>query len=258
MIALTAHSIGHRIYRRVRQLTRLPPEALRSLLPSFSQFGEDHALLRLLRPQPHGTFVDVGANDPLEGSNTAFLYSLGWSGLAIDPNPQFAAKFRKARPRDTYLTMGVAETPSTLTYYEFEFDKFNTFSEERANLIAADGNPLKGQHSVECRSLRDIVAAHLPGRHVDLLSVDCEGLDLEVLRSAGLDDMRPTVLIVEDFEGFRGFQAGRREGALDAFLRGAGYRPVCQLAWSAIYVAQDWRRLPQGAFRFPEEMGYMP
>ena len=255
---MTARSISNRIYRRVRQLTRLPPEALRSLLPSFSQFGEDHALLRLLRPQADGTFVDVGANDPLEGSNTAFLYSLGWSGLAIDPNPQFAAKFKKARPRDIYLTMGVAERPTSLTYYEFEYNKFNTFSEERARRLVSEGNPLTGQQRVECRSLREIVREYLPGKHIDVLSVDCEGLDLDVLRSARLEEMRPTVLIVEDFEGYSGFQAGRREGALDEFLRAAGYLPICQLAWSAIYVAKDWRSLPRGAFDFPDGPGYMP
>ena len=251
--------IGGRLYRRARQLTRLPPDAWRSLLPSFSQFGEDHALLRLLKPRSTGTYVDVGANEPLEGSNTAFLYSLGWTGLAIDANPVFAPKFRKTRPQDTFLTMGVALEPAELTYFEFENNVFNTLSPERAAQLTAEGTRPVAERRIPCLPLRDIVRQHLPGRRVDLLTVDCEGLDLDVLRSAHLEEMRPTVIMVEDFARYEAFREGGDPGELDRFLRGAGYLPICQLAWSALFVARDWRSHPDRAFRPPtNEFGYMP
>ena len=154
--------IGGRVFRRARQLTRLPPDAWRSLLPSFSQFGEDHALLRLLKPRSTGTYVDVGANEPLEGSNTAFLYSLGWTGLAIDANPAFAPKFRKARPQDTFLTMGVALEPAELTYFEFGNNVFNTLSPERAAQLTAEGTRPIAERRIPCLPLRDIVRQHCP------------------------------------------------------------------------------------------------
>src|SRR5581483_2694790 len=101
-----------------RNRARLFP-LLRAARPVFSQFGEDLAITKLLHPSGKGTYVDVGANDPFNGSNTAYLYTLGWSGLAIDPNPAFSADFKKHRPRDTHLTMGVSENEAELTYYEF-------------------------------------------------------------------------------------------------------------------------------------------
>lgn len=174
---------------RLRQMLRLPPRSWLSLRPSFAQFGEDHAILRLLNPGTSGTFVDVGANDPIDGSNTAFLYFLGWSGLAIDPNPRYAQPFRKVRPRDTFLTMGVSELPSSLTYHEFGNDKLNTFSDARAEQLRGEGTLSVATSTIPCRPLHELIRAHLGNRHPDLLSVDCEGMDLEVLRSR--DSPRP-------------------------------------------------------------------
>lgn len=255
---MTLQTLGGRIYSRVREMTRLPPEAWRSLRPSFSQYGEDHAVLKLLRPQGSGTFVDVGANDPLESSNTALLYALGWNGLAIEPNPDFAAKFKKCRPRDICLTMGVAEQPSHLTYYQFQYSEMNTFSKDRAEQLISEGTIPVSQREVSCRPLHEIVDEYLPGRHVDLLNIDCEGLDLEVLRSARLEEMRPTVLIVEDYNRYVSFRDGHAQGGLDEFMRSAEYSPICQMAWSTIYVSNKWRDAPSGAFRFQGVTGYLP
>ena len=42
-------------------------------------------------------FVDLAANDPIDGSSTYDLERYGWSGLCIEPNPRFAALLRKHR-----------------------------------------------------------------------------------------------------------------------------------------------------------------
>jgi FkbM family methyltransferase len=228
--------------------------------PIFSQFGEDVALTRLLHPQSSGVYVDVGANHPFDGSNTAYLYLKGWSGLAIDPNPIFAEQFRKVRPRDIYLTEGASLSPGALTYYEFEENKFNTLSDERSAQLVREGKVNIRQSSIPCRPLAESVRTHLKGKHIDLLSVDCEGLDLEVLKSAELDAMTPTVIIIEDFSQYLGFRDHEEEGELPQFLRSMNYAPIYQCAWSAIYVSRNWRDLPKtGAYDPPRDPNdYMP
>lgn len=252
-------TLGASIYRKMRRLTDLPMEVWSSARLSFSSFGEDNALAMLLNPQKNGTYVDVGANDPIKGSNTALLYFSGWSGLTIDPNPMFAPRFRKLRPRDIHLTMGVAAKRTELTHFQFETDSINTFSEERAGQLISEGTRPVRQEKISCRPLYEIIREHLPGKHVDLLCVDCEGLDSEVLASAKLEKLRPTVLIVEDFMHYCSFRDGSSQGEFDGFLRSAGYSPIFQSAWSAIYVAQKWRELPRGAFHAPVSRSeYMP
>jgi hypothetical protein len=57
------------------------------------------------------------------------------------------------------------------------------------------------QHEVECVNIRQLVAEFLTnGQSVDLLSVDCEGMDIDLIRNFPFDLVRPRVVVVEDFE----------------------------------------------------------
>lgn len=240
---------------------RAIPGAFKSARPIFSQFGEDVALTRLLWPQNKGTYVDVGANDPFEGSNTAFLYLKGWSGLAVDPNPAYARQYKKSRPRDIYLTEGASNGTGELTYHEFDDDRMNTLSDGRASdLISENRNVLLRKTRIHCRPLSEMIAEHLKDRHVDLLNVDCEGLDLEVLQSANLVVTKPTAIIVEDFQQLYGFRDQGSCGGMHNYLRTMNYSPIYQCAWSSIFIANDWRNLPQtGAYKAPRGLtDYMP
>ena len=58
---------------RLKQLFSTPPREWYRLRPTFSRLGEDFALVRLLQPRTQGIYVDVGANDPINESNTAYL-----------------------------------------------------------------------------------------------------------------------------------------------------------------------------------------
>lgn len=56
---------------------------------TYSQHGEDmiianiFSILNITKP----TYLDIGANHPLKGSNTALLYSRGSHGTIVDANP---------------------------------------------------------------------------------------------------------------------------------------------------------------------------
>ena len=44
-----------------------------------------------------GFFVDVGANEPTDGSQTWHLEKLGWRGVVIEPQPRLAQKLKEQR-----------------------------------------------------------------------------------------------------------------------------------------------------------------
>ena len=58
------------------------------------------------------------------------------------------------------------------------------------------GSTVKAEE-VDVVPLRDVFGEHATGRHVDFLSVDAEGFDLEVLRSNDWNQHRPTLVFVE-------------------------------------------------------------
>jgi FkbM family methyltransferase len=197
----------------------------------FSQYGED-ALLVPLMALRQGFYVDVGAGHPSRGSNTYRLYLKGWRGLAIEPNAALTEPFRRVRPHDTVLTMGVAEQSADLVYHRLEDSRFNSFRPSEHHLtLPRDGEP----ESVPCRPLRDIVAEHAQTNEIDLLSVDCEGLDYEALATLDWSKTRPSVVIVEDYEQFS--RVAKADGsAIAKFMRARGYACFGQAMLSYLFV----------------------
>src|SRR5690348_6806843 len=77
-------------------------------MESYSQQGEDLILRILFSHVDRGFFVDVGAFEPRQFSNTYFFYRRGWRGINIDATPGTVSAFNKLRPRDINVEAAVA------------------------------------------------------------------------------------------------------------------------------------------------------
>jgi FkbM family methyltransferase len=238
-----------------------PLTMLRESHLTCSQYAEDMIFERLMRPGSLGTYVDVGSHHPYKGSNTFRLYAHGWRGMTVDPNPRFASLAQRVRPGDIHLMEGVSSQRGELSYYQFENDVMNTLSEDRAASLVAAGNRVCATITVRCRPLAEMVEEKLGERQIDLLNVDCEGLDLDAIRSIDLEVHRPTVLMVEDYPSLNSFQSHGKPGDLEKYLRQHGYTPIAQSAWTTILVANDWPVLFARSPAFAAERvqnGYLP
>jgi FkbM family methyltransferase len=194
----------------------LPPFLLRPLIPlvqqvrhsrlaaggeeCYSQEGEDLVAARILGDITDGFYVDVGAHHPIRHSNTYLFYRRGWRGINIDATPDSMAEFQRLRPRDINLERLVALDPSPRQFYVFNEAELNTASSDLARQRPMENSEYrvaKELHLTPC-TLASLLDQFLPkGKIIDLMSVDVEGLDLEVLRSNDWDRYRPTLLLVE-------------------------------------------------------------
>jgi FkbM family methyltransferase len=164
----------------------------------YSQEGEDMILRRALKKRKHGFYVDVGAHHPFRFSNTYMLYKKGWRGINIDAMPGSMRLFDRYRPRDINLETAVAETPGKLIFYLFADPAVNTCDEQQAQESLRQGVPLVEKKQLRSRRLEDILDQHLPAATpIDVMSVDVEGLDLQVLKSNDWTRYRPRLLLVE-------------------------------------------------------------
>jgi FkbM family methyltransferase len=168
---------------------------------SYAQEGEDMILLRLFAGQRSGFYVDVGAHHPFRFSNTCSLHQLGWRGINIDADATLLAAFKRHRPADINLAMGVSDQPGTMTLNVFDEPALNTFDESVAREKAKDGTyKVVARVPVCLQSLDAILAAHLPtNQRIDLLTIDAEGFDLKVLQSNDWKRFRPRAVVVEIF-----------------------------------------------------------
>jgi hypothetical protein len=134
-----------------------------------SQSGQDKWVSEtLLRGLRGGVFVDIGANDGMTFSNTLWLErQMGWTGLAIEPNPEAFAKLSVNR-RCTTLNVCVSEKTGSVQQFE-----------------------------VDCYTLSDILSNN-GIESVDYLSIDVEGAELSILQSIDLHSFQIRVIGVEN------------------------------------------------------------
>jgi FkbM family methyltransferase len=208
---------------------------------AYSQDGEDMVLRRLFERQSSGFYVDVGALHPFRFSNTCYFHRRGWRGINIDPNPDAIEAFRRSRPSDINLCVGVADAPGDLTFHFFNESALNTFDADLAGERALlPGYRLVQTRSVPVRRLDDLLSGHLPqGQTIDFLSIDVEGMDLAVLRSNDWTRFRPIMLLVEAHE--RTVAAAEKD-PVHRFVADAGYRMIAKTLNTLIY--EDGAGLP--------------
>ncbi len=168
-------------------------------LKSYSQEGEDMILRRLFEKQKTGFYVDVGAHHPKRFSNTFFFYKKGWEGINIDAMPNSMSLFNKIRPGDINLEIPISDKKQKLTYYMFNEPALNTFSKDLADKRdGKNGYKIISKKDMETSTLEEIFEKHLPhGQEIDFMSVDVEGLDLQVLKSNNWKRFRPKFVLVE-------------------------------------------------------------
>ncbi len=212
----------------------------------FSKFRQIHyaqncedIMVQSLFPKTHkGFYVDVGAHHPYRISNTYLLHKQGWRGINIDANPDTINLFKKARPTDINLLLGVSGKAETLTYHTFQDPACNTFSDTEAERWKQKTwNKYLGATEVATQTLKDIFITNLPvGQTIDLLNVDVEGLDLEVLQSNNWLQFRPKVIIVEA----HGFDVENMESSpIYLYLKQQGYYLRFVLKFSLIFSLPD-------------------
>lgn len=191
---------------------------------SCSQFGEDMIVRHLLADVRTGFYVDIGAHHPVYYSNTYHFYRRGWRGINVDAIPGSMAAFRLLRPRDLNIESCVDGVAGAVReFVEFDSPALNTASPEEADRVARDGHgKAVARHTVTTTTLADLLDRHLPpGRVIDFLSIDVEGLDEPILRNHDFTRYRPRVLIFER----KGVDQGALGGdPLVAHLRGVGYK----------------------------------
>jgi len=205
----------------------------------YSQFGEDAVLGALFAGQSQGFYVDVGAHHPTKYSNTHLLYTRGWHGINIEPNPEAIKLFQRARPDDANVCSGIAEQPGHMKFWLFSDPLVSTFSEQDAKkwMEMRAGETwitLLGTQQVPVTTLRAVLEQHLPKDvPVDVLSVDTEGFDFQVLRSNDWERCKPRVIVVE-------VDHAKSDAAeMTQYLTQKRYRPLIKMGPSQIFMSDS-------------------
>jgi hypothetical protein len=204
---------------------------------SYSQEGEDLILSRFF-DKSDGFFVDVGAHHPIRFSNTFKFYELGWHGINIDCMPGSMKLFKKVRPLDINLEIPVSDVDGVLKYYIFNETALNTLSEEEANKKSQiAGYFIKEIVELQTQRLDSILDKNLPkNQRIDFMSLDVEGLDIQVLKSNDWVKYRPAFLLVEELQS--SFENIITDSPVFAFMSTCNYGLVARSYNTSLYKAK--------------------
>lgn len=164
----------------------------------WSQYGEEIGLDRIFNVSRPGFYVDVGCYHPTKYNNTYKLYRRGWRGVNIDLDEIKIAAFRLRRPADTNLVAAVSDKEETVTLGSTGFYTVTqTLDPEAIEKQRRRGVDVQ-LREVRTRTLTNLLdATPFRDRKIGVLSVDVEGLELNVLRSLDFARYQPKVIIVE-------------------------------------------------------------
>jgi hypothetical protein len=194
---------------------------------SYAQQGEDlvlRGIFQVLRIA-HPTYIDIGAYDPITGSNTYLLYKTGSRGVLVEPNPARTPKLREVRPGDVVLEIGIGARAEDeeADYYVVQGDgQLNTFSPEEVERLPP--NAVRGVIKRRLVNVNKVMGESFHGKSPDLFSCDAEGYDLTILSTLDFDRFRPRVFCVETLEGLEPEnRIGELLKAHDYVLRGGTF-----------------------------------
>lgn len=191
---------------------------------SYSRSGEDLIINEILNNKMGGFYVDVGAYHFKDYSNTYKFYLNGWNGINIDANQEIITKFDKKRPKDVNICAGVAFEEEDKVFYRLNEDlsmsSFSTAFTE--NAILNHQYTLKDKTTIKTRKLGEILESCNITKKIDFMSIDVEGLDLDVLKSNNWNKYRPKIIIIELESGLKNIEKSK----VYKYLINLGYEPA--------------------------------
>ena len=158
---------------------------------------QDELVWAYFGQRQEGFFVEIGANQPREGSQTWLLEQKGWHGLLVEPQERLFRQLCEQRPRSRAFR-AACSAPEKIGFAELHIpdDSLDGFATLERNV---DDFGIRYTHTerVEVVTL-DSLLAKVGCRKVDFVSIDTEGTELDVLRGFDLATYQPALILLED------------------------------------------------------------
>lgn len=199
---------------------------------SFSQSGQDKFIYWMVFGEGYkGFFLDVGGNDPIEINNTYFLERKGWTGMAFEPVKEQADKWEGVRETPCH-NVALGDEEGEVEFTEMSGSAFSGIGVSKFKL--KDFTEVS-TYKVKQRTLANVLKEK-EIRHVDFVSVDVEGYEMNVLRGIDFEAVDITCFCIEN----------DRDGAimpdidLRKFMVKKGYRLVGRIAHDDIFIKENY------------------
>lgn len=160
------------------------------------QLLQDMFALLASRGRREGTFVEVGVGNGRDISNTYLLEKeLAWNGILVEPNQSSHGSIREFRKAKLETRAAASKSGLKLEFEEVTDDG------ELSRLSGAQGRTVDEsmikRYEVETVTLNEIFREAGMPSHIDFMSLDTEGSELDILAGLDLDHYVFSALAIE-------------------------------------------------------------
>ena len=155
----------------------------------YSQNDEEKYIVEILDAENEkGKFLDVGAFDGKNLSNTYRLAELGWSGVCVEPSPTVFVGLMKNHAEHTNVALincAIALKRELVQFYDSNGDAVGTISESHRQLwsSAVKFRPI----AISTITWDDLFL--FTGREIQFLNLDVEGLNMQLFKNLDLNKL---------------------------------------------------------------------
>lgn len=232
-----------RILRKVKNI--FLPNLFINNIPnrnSYSQAGED-AILNFLfthKKMSKVKYLDIGTNLPDIANNTYLLYQKGSRGVCVEADKTLIKRIVSVRPEDKVINAGVSASENAeADFFIFNENGLNTFDKTEVEKRQASGIfKVVSVLKVPLLSINSIIENNF-ATYPDFLSIDIEGLDLNVLKSLDYDRFPIPVICVETCT-FSENHIRPKDNSIIDFLLSKGYDVYADTYINTILVNKNW------------------
>jgi FkbM family methyltransferase len=149
-----------------------------------SEIHQDLFVLALTNYKQNGFFVEFGAADGKNGSNTYLLEkNFNWTGILAEPSKNWHSKLKINRLNAKIDTDCVWSQSNQILEFSESVDQpyLSTISEFEKHDFHSNSRKHSKSYNVKTISLYDLLKKHNAPSYIDYLSIDTEGSEFEIL-----------------------------------------------------------------------------
>jgi len=154
-------------------------------MQSFSQIGQDLAVLKYYKNKRNGYFVEAGASDGIDLSNTYLLEKeFGWSGICVEPVPDIFKRLVENRPNSKCFQVPLfSEAEKDVVFSIAEYTLVSGITDFIGDKWMERIKSGKKDVTIKTDTLINILDKAKAPNFIEYLSLDTEGTEFEILKN---------------------------------------------------------------------------